>query len=51
MSLRRENAHKISEQSLLLRIILIRSRCHYYDVKRKYPALLHPSKNTDKRHY
>ena len=50
MSSRRENTHKISEQSLLLSIIPIRSRCYYYDVKCKYPALLHLSKNTDKRH-
>ena len=41
---------KISTQSLLFRIIHIRSRCYYCDAKRSYPALLHLSKNADIRH-
>ena len=42
-----ENTLKISKQSLLFRIIYIRSRRYYYDVKCSYPALLHLSKNAE----
>ena len=37
------NTRKISKQFLFFGVILIRSPCHYYDVKKK-PALLLPLK-------
>ena len=51
MPSRWQNIRNISKPSLLFRIISILSRCHYYDVKCSYPALLHPSKNAKTRHY
>ena len=38
-----ENTRKISKQFLLFGIILVRSPCHYYEIKKK-PALLLPVK-------
>ena len=38
-----ENTRKISKQFLFFGVILVRSPCHYYNVKKK-PALLLPLK-------
>ena len=38
-----ENTRKISKQFLFFGVILVRSPCHYYDVKKK-PALFLPLK-------
>ena len=45
-----ENTRKISKQFLSFGVMLIRSPCHYYDLKKKNQLCFYLSKNADTRH-